>query len=183
MDSNDSPPEEVPVENPEFLPPLERNKLNAYLLALALGWTGLHRFYVGRYFTGLMYMVSFGFFGLGIVYDLIFLSRMVDQTNQRRQERYEENPERYGRRKVDIPRPEWVGTKRKLEFLEQPFQLAFWLVGPVLLFLIYLMMEQLELMVAVLLIMGISVTIGSVNQLLASRPILMKAPRALQCAE
>jgi len=84
---------------------------------------------------------------------------------------------------VDIPRPEWVGTKRKLEFLEQPFQLAFCLVGPVLLFLIYLMMEQLELMVAVLLIMGISVTIGSVNQLLASRPILMKAPRALQCAE
>jgi hypothetical protein len=42
-------------------------------LCLLLGWLGAHKFYEGKYIMGLFYAVTFGFWGVGIVLDLIQL--------------------------------------------------------------------------------------------------------------
>lgn len=43
------------------------------LLGFLLGGFGLHRFYVGKVFTGLLYLVTFGLMGIGILYDGLVL--------------------------------------------------------------------------------------------------------------
>jgi len=43
----------------------------AFLLCLFGGWLGLHRFYTGYPFSGFIYMISFGFFGIGWFLDFI----------------------------------------------------------------------------------------------------------------
>ncbi len=58
----------------------------AYLLA-ALGLVtpvaGIHRFYLGRPASGLLYLFTWGFFGIGTILDLIRLPRMVEEENRR----------------------------------------------------------------------------------------------------
>jgi hypothetical protein len=41
------------------------------LIGLLFGWLGFHRFYVGKWKTGLLYMVTFGLLGVGWAIDLI----------------------------------------------------------------------------------------------------------------
>ena len=52
-----------------------KNKYIAIFLLLlnAIGIAGLHRFYVGKKKTGILYLVTFGIFGLGSIYDLVLL--------------------------------------------------------------------------------------------------------------
>ena len=37
------------------------------------GWIGLHRFTTGKFFTGIIYLFTFGFFGIGWVFDTVRL--------------------------------------------------------------------------------------------------------------
>lgn len=56
----------------------------SYALALAGFFTpvaGLHRFYLNRPVTGVLYLVTWGFFGIGTIVDLIRMQRMVDEEN------------------------------------------------------------------------------------------------------
>jgi len=55
----------------------------AWLLLTFLGLLGLHRFYLGKWVTGLLYLVSAGLFGLGYLYDYWTLNRQVDEINRR----------------------------------------------------------------------------------------------------
>lgn len=52
-------------------------KSPAFALLLCLfnlaGLAGLHRFYVGRWFSGILYLFTFGFFGLGSLFDLFMI--------------------------------------------------------------------------------------------------------------
>ena len=48
-----------------------RSKWTAFFLCLFLGFLGAHRFYVGKYGTGLLYAVSGGGFLLGWFMDLL----------------------------------------------------------------------------------------------------------------
>lgn len=49
----------------------DKNKNVALLLCIFLGFFGIHRFYVGKIGTGLIWMFSFGLFGIGWIADLI----------------------------------------------------------------------------------------------------------------
>jgi TM2 domain-containing membrane protein YozV len=57
----------------------------AYLLWLGcfFGFCGLHRFYVGKPITGLLWLFTLGLLGLGQLIDLILIPGLVDQANRR----------------------------------------------------------------------------------------------------
>jgi len=55
----------------------------AWVLLVLLGIFGVHRFYLGKIGTGLLYLLTAGLFGFGIIYDLCTLNEQVDEQNQR----------------------------------------------------------------------------------------------------
>ncbi len=59
----------------------QKSKLVAYLLWLFLGVFGVHRFYIGKVGTGIIYLFTQGFFYLGWFIDLFTLSGQVDRYN------------------------------------------------------------------------------------------------------
>ena len=58
-----------------------KSKGVAYLLWFFFGWAGLHRFYVGKYISGIFYLFTLGFLGIGIFLDLFLLGGYVDTYN------------------------------------------------------------------------------------------------------
>ena len=57
----------------------------AYLLWLAglFFACGLHRFYLGKPFTGLLWMFTLGLLGFGQILDLFLMRRMIRKANMR----------------------------------------------------------------------------------------------------
>ena len=62
---------------------MEKKASVAFVLWLVglLGACGLHRFYVGRTWTGLLWLFTLGLLGVGQLFDLFFLGSMVRQAN------------------------------------------------------------------------------------------------------
>lgn len=56
----------VPTKTP-------KNKWTAFVLCLLLGWLGAHKFYEGKTGMGILYLFSWGLFGVGVIIDLIAL--------------------------------------------------------------------------------------------------------------
>jgi len=53
----------------------------AWLLLVFLGVFGIHRFYMGKWLTGLVWMFTGGLFGIGWLYDLWTLNEQVSERN------------------------------------------------------------------------------------------------------
>src|SRR5262245_38185740 len=53
----------------------------AWILLTFLGLLGIHRFYLGKWITGLVYLVTGGLLGLGWLVDLWTLNEQVDRKN------------------------------------------------------------------------------------------------------
>jgi TM2 domain-containing membrane protein YozV len=56
----------------------------AWILLTFLGLFGIHRFYMGKWLTGIVYLVSGGIFGIGYLYDLWTLNDQVSLINSGR---------------------------------------------------------------------------------------------------
>lgn len=53
----------------------------AWLLLVFLGVFGVHRFYMGKLWTGLLYLLTFGVFGFGYLYDMWTLNDQITVIN------------------------------------------------------------------------------------------------------
>ena len=54
----------------------------AWILLAFLGLFGVHRMYLGKWITGLIYLFTLGLFGLGWLYDLWTLNGQIDECNR-----------------------------------------------------------------------------------------------------
>ena len=57
----------------------------AWLLLAFLGFFGVHRMYMGKWFTGIVYLLTGGLFLLGYLYDLWTLNEQVSIANREQQ--------------------------------------------------------------------------------------------------
>lgn len=51
----------------------------AWVLLVFLGFFGIHRFYMGKIITGVLYLLTGGLFGIGYIYDILSLNEQIDQ--------------------------------------------------------------------------------------------------------
>ncbi|MFC7336734.1 NINE protein [Haloferula chungangensis] len=54
----------------------------AWILQTFLGPLGIHRFYLGKIWTGLLWLVTGGLVGIGYLYDYFTLNAQVDEYNR-----------------------------------------------------------------------------------------------------
>lgn len=50
-----------------------KNKWLTLIFCVGFGWLGLHRFYLGKIVTGIIYFLTMGLFGIGVLFDFIML--------------------------------------------------------------------------------------------------------------
>ena len=55
-------------------PVSSKSRLVALLLCVFLGYLGIHRFYVGKIGTGILWLLTAGLFGIGALVDLILIA-------------------------------------------------------------------------------------------------------------
>ena len=52
-----------------------------WILLTFLGWLGIHRLYMGKFITGIIYMLTGGLFFIGILYDFLTLNEQLSDVN------------------------------------------------------------------------------------------------------
>jgi TM2 domain-containing membrane protein YozV len=55
----------------------------AWILLTFLGIFGIHRFYQGKWITGILYLISGGLFLIGVIYDYWTINDQIDEINNR----------------------------------------------------------------------------------------------------
>ena len=55
----------------------------AWVLLTFLGSFGVHRFYLGKWGTGILYLLTFGLLGFGVLYDYWTLNQTISDCNAR----------------------------------------------------------------------------------------------------
>lgn len=55
----------------------------AWIFLTFLGVFGVHRLYLGKWFTAIVYLLTLGLFGLGYLYDYWTLNGQIDEINRR----------------------------------------------------------------------------------------------------
>lgn len=54
----------------------------AWILLTFLGYLGVHRFYLGKWFTGILYLLTGGLLGIGWLYDFLNLNSQINEANR-----------------------------------------------------------------------------------------------------
>ena len=52
-----------------------------WALLTFLGLFGVHRFYLGKIVSGVVYLLTGGLFGIGVIYDFVTLNEQIDDLN------------------------------------------------------------------------------------------------------
>ena len=52
-----------------------------WILLVFLGFFGVHRFYLGKYLTGILWLFTGGFFLMGYLYDMLTLNDQIHMVN------------------------------------------------------------------------------------------------------
>jgi TM2 domain-containing membrane protein YozV len=76
----------IPSMNREAARRFEPGRIDysiAWIFLTFLGVFGVHRFYLGKWVTGIVYLLTVGLFGLGILYDFWTLNSQVSEVNRR----------------------------------------------------------------------------------------------------
>ncbi len=55
-----------------------------WIVLIFAGGFGVHRMVMGKWVTGIVYLCTFGLFGLGLVYDVLTLNFQIDSEHRRR---------------------------------------------------------------------------------------------------
>jgi len=53
-----------------------------WILLTFLGIFGIHRFYMGKIITGILYLLTAGLFGIGILWDFLTLNEQISEVNR-----------------------------------------------------------------------------------------------------
>jgi len=56
----------------------------AWVLLTFLGFLGVHRMYMGKWITGIIYLLTAGLFGIGYLYDFCTLNSQINEINRSR---------------------------------------------------------------------------------------------------
>lgn len=75
-------PQKEPTPQPQYDPAISpKSKWLDFFLALFLGSLGIHKFYEGKIFSGILYLFTFGLFCVGWIADviLILLNKATDK--------------------------------------------------------------------------------------------------------
>ena len=71
----------APTQQPQYAPPQQpytytsqKDKLTTLILCIFLGYFGVHNFYVGKFFKGIIYLFTYGLFGIGWIIDVISIA-------------------------------------------------------------------------------------------------------------
>jgi len=59
-----------------------KNYTVSWVLLTFLGFFGIHRFYLGKWITGLIWLLTGGLFLIGLLYDFWTLNTQVDEANR-----------------------------------------------------------------------------------------------------
>lgn len=54
----------------------------AWILLTFLGFFGIHRFYMGKILTGILWLLTAGLFGIGWLYDFFTLNGQINERTQ-----------------------------------------------------------------------------------------------------
>jgi TM2 domain-containing membrane protein YozV len=52
----------------------DKSRLACLLLAIFLGFLGIHRFYAGKIITGIIWLLTGGLLGIGVIVDIILIA-------------------------------------------------------------------------------------------------------------
>ena len=55
----------------------------AWILLTFLGFLGIHRMYMGKWITGILYLLTCGFLGIGVIYDFWTLNDQITLINSK----------------------------------------------------------------------------------------------------
>ncbi len=69
--------------SPESRGPYNKGSALIMWLAWIFGFGGIHRIYLGKPITGILYLMTWGLFGVGQVIDLLTMGSMVDEANRK----------------------------------------------------------------------------------------------------
>ncbi len=65
IEKESKPEQNTTIVNNYFTPGKKLSKLVTVLLCLFVGWAGVHRFYQGKFGTGVLWLLTGGLFGIG----------------------------------------------------------------------------------------------------------------------